>query len=61
MPPGHVDVRYQRSEKHRFDARTGSDGDRAIFPLTGDRLRALKQVDGEWAPALGEVNMGNSI
>ena len=54
-------MRYQRSEKHRFDARTGSDGDRAIFPLTGDRLRALKQVDGEWAPALGEVNMGNSI
>jgi len=37
------------------------DGDMAIFPLTGDRLRALKQVDGEWAPALGEVNMGDSI
>jgi outer membrane protein assembly factor BamB len=37
------------------------DGDIAIFPLTGDPRRALKRVDGEWAPALGEVNMGDSV
>jgi outer membrane protein assembly factor BamB len=37
------------------------DGDVAIFPLTADPKKALKDVDGELEPALGVVNMGNSI
>ncbi len=37
------------------------DGDVAIFPLTGDRKKALKTVDGEEAPALGVINMGNAV
>jgi outer membrane protein assembly factor BamB len=37
------------------------DGDVAIFPLTADPKKALKDVDGELEPALGVINMGNSI
>ena len=37
------------------------DGDVAIFPLTADPKKALKDVDGELEPALGTVNMGNSV
>ena len=33
----------------------------AIFPLTGDPKKALKDVDGELEPALGVINMGNSV
>lgn len=37
------------------------DGDVAIFPLTSDPKKALKSVDGELAPALGVINMGNAV
>ena len=37
------------------------DGDVAIFPLTKDPAKALKRVNGELKPALGEVNMMNMI
>lgn len=37
------------------------DGDVAIFPLSGDPKKALKMVDGELAPALGVINMGNAV
>ncbi|MEC9010584.1 MAG: PQQ-binding-like beta-propeller repeat protein, partial [Planctomycetota bacterium] len=37
------------------------DGDVAIFPLTSDPKKALKDVDGELEPALGVINMGNSV
>ena len=37
------------------------DGDVAIFPLTADPKKALKDVNGELEPALGVINMGNSV
>jgi outer membrane protein assembly factor BamB len=37
------------------------DGDVAIFPLTSDPKKALKDVDGELEPAIGVINMGNSV
>ena len=37
------------------------DGDVSIFPLTSDRDKALIEVDEELKPALGEINMKNSV
>ena len=37
------------------------DGDVAIFPLTADPKKALKDVNGELEPAIGVINMGNSV
>lgn len=38
-----------------------ADGDISIFPLTSDPKKALKKVDKEWKPALGEINVGNAV